>query len=169
MFYGRLTCWSVSSQFFCFFVTWSSKRLAKRTRTESTQVNAIKFSTCVFFGHPLVLTCIDFGHSYTSRRKFSPFGYPAQVDTSWSQANCISVKFMTFCDLRADLRIRLATHSKCVRKFWFANLRRFESKHECNQLFLFFVLFFSFGMWAYTDLLHSRAAIFVQSRHIGIN
>ena len=31
----------------------------------------------------------------------------------------ICVKFTAFCDLRADLQIRLATLRKSVRKFWF--------------------------------------------------
>ena len=31
----------------------------------------------------------------------------------------ICVKFTAFCDVRADLRIRLATLRKSVRKFWF--------------------------------------------------
>ena len=34
----------------------------------------------------------------------------------------ICVEFTTFCDLRADLRIRLATLRKSVRKFWFCKL-----------------------------------------------
>ena len=34
----------------------------------------------------------------------------------------ICVKFTAFCDLRADLRIRLATLRKFVRKFWFCKL-----------------------------------------------
>ena len=34
----------------------------------------------------------------------------------------IRVKFTAFCDLRADLRIRLATHRKSVRKFCFWKL-----------------------------------------------
>ena len=34
----------------------------------------------------------------------------------------ICVKFTAFCDLRADWRIRLATHRKSVRKFWFCKL-----------------------------------------------
>ena len=34
----------------------------------------------------------------------------------------ICVKFTAFCDLRADLRIRLATHRKSVCKFWFCKL-----------------------------------------------
>ena len=32
------------------------------------------------------------------------------------------VKFTAFCDLRADLRIRLATLHKSVSKFWFCKL-----------------------------------------------
>ena len=34
----------------------------------------------------------------------------------------ICVKFTAFCDLRADLRIRLATLRKSVCKFWFCKL-----------------------------------------------
>ena len=34
----------------------------------------------------------------------------------------VCVKFTAFYDLRADLRIRLATLSKSVRKFWFCKL-----------------------------------------------
>ena len=34
----------------------------------------------------------------------------------------ICVKFTVFCDLQADLRIRLATLRKYVRKFWFCKL-----------------------------------------------
>ena len=34
----------------------------------------------------------------------------------------ICVKFTAFCDLRVDLRIRLATLRKSVRKFWFCKL-----------------------------------------------
>ena len=34
----------------------------------------------------------------------------------------ICVKFTVFCDLQADLRIRLATLRKSVRMFWFYKL-----------------------------------------------
>ena len=34
----------------------------------------------------------------------------------------ICVKFTAFCDLRADLRIRLATLRKSVHKFWFCKV-----------------------------------------------
>ena len=34
----------------------------------------------------------------------------------------ICVKFTAFYDLRADLRIRLATFRKSIRKFWFCKL-----------------------------------------------
>ena len=34
----------------------------------------------------------------------------------------VCVKFTAFCDLRADLRIRLATHRKSARKFRFCKL-----------------------------------------------
>ena len=36
------------------------------------------------------------------------------------------MKFTAFCDLRADLRIRLATLRKSVRKFWFCKLAEFS-------------------------------------------
>ena len=39
----------------------------------------------------------------------------------------ICVKFTAFCDLRADLWIRLATLRKSVRKFYFCKLRRLAS------------------------------------------
>ena len=35
----------------------------------------------------------------------------------------ICVKFTAFCDFRADLRIRLATHRKSARNFWFCKLK----------------------------------------------
>ena len=72
-----------------------TKALAKRTR-KSTQVLDL-LSTCVSFGQPLALTCIDlrrrawtwvdFGRAQIWTEvdaSFSPFGHPAQVDTSWS-------------------------------------------------------------------------------------
>ena len=34
----------------------------------------------------------------------------------------ICMKFTAFCDLRADLRIPLATLRKSIRKFWFCKL-----------------------------------------------
>ena len=55
-------------------------------------------------------TCVDFGRAQIPTQvdvSFSPFGHPTQVDTNWSQVNCISVKFTTFCDLR-ELARRLA-------------------------------------------------------------
>ena len=57
---------------------------------------------------------------------FSPFGHPTQVDTRWSQVNCINAwnlrLFATCVNLPADLRIRSATHRKSVHKFWFCKL-----------------------------------------------
>ena len=74
-------------------------------------------------------TRVDFGRAQIRSQvdaRFSPFGRPMQVpDTSWSQVICIRVKFVTFVtclNFRADLRIRLATHRKSVRKFWFCKL-----------------------------------------------
>ena len=54
---------------------------------------------------------------------FSPFDHRTQVDTSWSQVICICVKFTTFCDLRADLRIRLVTLVNPYASSGFSNLR----------------------------------------------
>ena len=77
-------------------------------------------TTCFDFGRPQIWTQVD--------AKFLPFGHPAQVDTSRSQVICcynnaltkwmICMKFTAFC----DLRIRLATLRKYVRKFWFCKL-----------------------------------------------
>ena len=57
---------------------------------------------------------------------FSPFGHPTQVDTRWSQVNCINAwnlrLFAACVNLPADLRIRSATHRKSVHKFWFCKL-----------------------------------------------
>ena len=50
-----------------------------------------------------------------------PFDHPTQVDTRWSQVNCMSVKFTALCDLR-ELARRLATHRKSVHKVWFCKL-----------------------------------------------
>ena len=84
-----------------------------------------KFSTCVQLALRLVahlrwitMTCVDFGPSQIHVQvdtSFSAFGYPTQVDTSWSRAICICVKFMTFAtcvNVGADLWIRLATKRK---------------------------------------------------------
>ena len=92
---GMLVC-----LFVCLFVCWrriEPKALAKRTR-KLTQVNAsfgLAFNlhfvwppTCVDLRW-LALTCVDFGRAQIR----------TQVDTSWSQVNCICVKFTTFCDL----------------------------------------------------------------------
>ena len=72
-----------------------------------------KFSTCVQLAFHLAthlcwlaMTCNNLrwlwssSNSYTSQHKFSPFGHPTQVNTSWLQVNCICVKFTAFCDLR---------------------------------------------------------------------
>ena len=48
-------------------------------------------------------TCVDFGRAQIRTQvdtSFSPFDHPTQVDTSWSQVNCIFVKFTAFCELR---------------------------------------------------------------------
>ena len=69
-------------------VTWPNGLASRRKSTQPFDLPP----TCVSFGHPLAFTCIDFGrasNSYESR----PSGQPTQVDTSWSQVNCICVKF----------------------------------------------------------------------------
>ena len=89
---------------------------------KSTQV-LDSCSTCVSFGHPLAWTCIDLRWLWSSsnldasRRKFLPFGHPAQVDTSWSQVICCYKNALTndmheiygFCDLRFVNLRRLAS------------------------------------------------------------
>ena len=50
----------------------------------------------------LACTCVDFGRAQIRTQvdaSFSPFGHPTQVDPSWSQVNCIWLKFTTFCNL----------------------------------------------------------------------
>ena len=55
-------------------------------------------STCIDLRR-LARTLVELKFMHASRRKFLPFGHPRQVDISWSQVMCISVKFTTFCDL----------------------------------------------------------------------
>ena len=111
--------------------------MAKRTR-KSTQVLNLRWHlrfvwppTCVDL-HRLSTTCVDFDRAQIWTQvhaSFLPFGHPAQVDT---YKPMIRVKFTDFCDLRADLRIRLAIGSqvKFVGNFWFANLRWLASTCE---------------------------------------
>ena len=109
-------------------LTWT---LAKRTQN-STQANAScrrafdLRSTCVSFDHPLALTSMVELKFYSPRTQvdasYSAFGHLRQVDTSWSQVNCICVKFATCVNLRVDMWIRLATHRKSVHKFCFCKL-----------------------------------------------
>ena len=54
-------------------------------------------------------------YSHAVDASFSPYGHPTQVDTSWSQINCICVKVTA---LPADLRIRLAILGKSLRTIW---------------------------------------------------
>ena len=105
-----------------------NQTLAKRTQLASQR----KFSTCVQLAFRLathlpwlVTTCDEFSRAQIRTQvdaSFSAFRHPTQVDTSWSQVNCICVKFMTFAtcvNLWADLWICLATHRKSARKLWF--------------------------------------------------
>ena len=89
----------------------SFKALAKRTR-KSAQVNAsfrLPFRLAIHLRW-LALTSVGFGRVQIRTQvdaRISPLGHPTQVDTSWSQVNCVCVKFTTFCDLR-ELASRLA-------------------------------------------------------------
>ena len=54
------------------------------SRRKSRQVLDLR-STCVSFGHPLALTCVDLGRAQIRTQVdacFSPFGHPTQVDTT---------------------------------------------------------------------------------------
>ena len=97
--------------------------VAKRIRLKATQVPNLCW-TCISFGHPLALTCVDgwlwsSSNSYASRRKFFAVWPPNHKSTVYAWNLRL---FATFVNLRADLRIRLATHRKSVRKFWFCKL-----------------------------------------------
>ena len=106
-----------------------SKSLATRTR-KSTQVNAgfwLAFNLRFVWPPTCVDNCVDFGRaSSPSRRQFFTVCPPnpsrhklisSQLWIAWSLQ-----LFATCVSLRADLRIRLATHRKSVRKFWFCKL-----------------------------------------------
>ena len=59
--------------------------LAKRARKSTKFSTCVQRSTCVSFGHPLALTCDDFGRVQIPMQvdaSFSPFGHPTEVDTS---------------------------------------------------------------------------------------
>ena len=92
-------------------------------------------STCNSVWPGLACTCADLRslwlRSFCNQVKasFSPFGHPSQLNTSWvtsiSQWNIGNVcfemgLFVTSVYLRGNLRVRLATQRKSVRKF---NLR----------------------------------------------
>ena len=56
----------------------------------------------------------------------------------------IRVKFTAFCDLRADLRIRLATLRKSVRKFWFCKRCVDLRVRLARTVFYFYFYFLQF-------------------------
>ena len=77
-----------------------------------------KFSTCVQLVfllathlRQLALTLVELKFVRKSTQVFHHLtnDHPTKVEPSWSQVIRISVKLTTFCDLRADLRIRLAS------------------------------------------------------------
>ena len=89
----------------------------------------------------------------------------------------ICVKFTAFCDLRADLRIRLATLRKSVRKsagvydnyFWrLQHAKRYQGlkAYEKNQIHFSSIMFHgqnsscaNFSLWGFIDLCHGTAAL----------
>ena len=104
----------------------SPKALAKRTR-QSAQVSDLR-SACISFDHLRALTCDDFVRAQIHTQLdacFSPFGRSRQVDTSYHKSTVYAgnLRRCASClNLRANLRIRLSTHRKSVRKFWFCKL-----------------------------------------------
>ena len=123
--------------------------LAKWTR-KSTQCSCRDLrSTCVSFGHPITRacvdlrwlekTCIDFGPWNQIQSSFSPFGHAMQVDTSWSQVNCIQYAW----NLRL-LQLAWACEPTC-KSVWssiassgFANVHRLAS--TCESVWLLLLL-----------------------------
>ena len=131
--------------------------LAKR---KSTQIFELR-STCISFGHPA--TFVDFrqlwssSNSYASRRKFFTVWPPNATRHKliashlWNFQLSVTLRELmsrltwtyepTCVNLWADLRIRLATHRKSVRKFWFCKLAsnsesvRAETWRVCLGLF----------------------------------
>ena len=117
-----------------------------------------KFSTCVYLrlrsARPcvhlrwLAMTCAHFGRDQICTKvdaSFSPFGHPTQVNASWeasinlllaSEIHDISdLKwvFIATCGyLRGNLRVRLATQRKFLRKFnlWLLSLRLLASPFD---------------------------------------
>ena len=91
---------------------WTRPRRNYALAKRALNLRFIWPTTCVDL-HRLATTCVDLRWLWSSsnldasRRKFSPFGHPTQVDTSWSQVHCICVKFTAFCDLR-ELASRFA-------------------------------------------------------------
>ena len=116
------------------------KALAKRTR-KSTELNA-SFRLAFNLRFVWLPTCVALrwnyddlrwlwsnSNSYASRRKIFTFWPPnasrRKLIASWCKSTVYawnSWLFATCVNLRADLRIRLATHRKSVRKIWFCKL-----------------------------------------------
>ena len=135
-----LTVVTISISVFAFIATLTLDQVLKlwpnglTSQCKSTYVFDLP-STCISFGHPLALTRVDLrwlGLTVVelkfvrkSTKVFYRLAIQRKSNTSWSQVICIYVKFATFCylrNLRVDLRIRLTTHRKSVRKFWFFKL-----------------------------------------------
>ena len=82
-------------------------------------------STCVSFGHPLASTLVELKFVRKSKQIFHRLATQCkstQVDRESSVCAWNLRLFATCVSLRADLRIRLATHHKSMRKFWFCKL-----------------------------------------------
>ena len=93
---------------------------AKRTR-KSTQVFNLH-STCVSFGQLLVMTLVELKFVSKSTQVFHRLATQCKLTQVDRKASVYARFFVTCVNLRADLRFRLATHRKSVRKFWVCKL-----------------------------------------------
>ena len=121
------------------FKSWPNE-LARRCK--STQVYDQR-PTCVSFGNPLVLTLVELKFVRKSTQIFPRLA----TQRKSTQVDCKSTVYAwnlrliaTSVNLRADLRIRLDTHRKSVRKSLFAILHRLESPF-CQRLKCQYVTF----------------------------
>ena len=102
------------------------------SRRKLTQVFDLR-STCVSFGHPLALSCVDIGRAQIRTQvdaSFSPFGHPTEVDTIRSEAIYLCVKFTTFATNCVNLRAVCLPIASPRASSGFENLRRLDSTCE---------------------------------------
>ena len=98
------------------------------SRRKSTQVFDLR-STCVSFGHPLALTCVELKFVPKPTQIFyrlATHRKSTQVDRK-STVYAWNLRLFATC---VNLRILLATHRKSIRKFWFASLPWLASSCE---------------------------------------